>query len=101
MEQRLTEIIYNWVGKNFGTQEAEDPSWNIEALAHEIAEHDGELYGIKQEEYDIEDIKMVAEDMEVELSEKELSIALEEYEDEEDTKLNAIPYIIERIKKGR
>lgn len=29
----FNEEIYKWVAKNFGTQEAEDPSWNIEALS--------------------------------------------------------------------
>lgn len=29
--------ITNWVAKNFGTQEAEDPSWNIEALSAHLA----------------------------------------------------------------
>ena len=29
--------IYKWVAKNFGTQEAEDPSWNIEALSAHLA----------------------------------------------------------------
>lgn len=28
---------YKWVADNFGTQEAEDPSWNIEELSATIA----------------------------------------------------------------
>ena len=38
MEQQIKEIISNWVGENFGSQEKDDPSWNIDLLAKEIAE---------------------------------------------------------------
>lgn len=34
------EIIYNWVADNFGESEANDPSWNIEALADHISKLD-------------------------------------------------------------
>lgn len=37
----LANLIRGWVAKNYGTQEAEDPSWNIESLAETIAK--GEL----------------------------------------------------------
>ena len=33
----LGKKIYHWVGKNFGSQEAEDPSWNIKALSEYLA----------------------------------------------------------------
>lgn len=33
----FNETIYNWVAKNFGTQEAEDPSWSIEDLSAELS----------------------------------------------------------------
>lgn len=29
--------IYDWVAKNFGESEADDPSWNIEALSAHLA----------------------------------------------------------------
>lgn len=34
---KLESAIYKWVADNFGTQEAEDPSWNIEALAEHLS----------------------------------------------------------------
>lgn len=37
IEEELHKFLYKWVGENFGTQEAEDPSWSIEALAHDLA----------------------------------------------------------------
>jgi len=34
------EAIYEWVADNFGRSEAEDPSWNIEALADHLSKTD-------------------------------------------------------------
>lgn len=33
----FNEEIYKWVAKNFGTQEAEDPSWSIEDLSAHLS----------------------------------------------------------------
>jgi len=37
---RTEAFIYDWVVDNFGESEAEDPSWNIHALAQAIDEAD-------------------------------------------------------------
>ena len=37
LEEFFNKTIYHWVGKNFGLQEADDPSWNIEALSKYLA----------------------------------------------------------------
>lgn len=37
LEEFLNKTIYHWVGRNFGSQEANDPSWNIEALSKYLA----------------------------------------------------------------
>lgn len=34
------EAIYEWVAENFGQSEADDPSWNIEALADHLSKSD-------------------------------------------------------------
>lgn len=34
------EAIYEWVADNFGQSEADDPSWNIEALADHLSKTD-------------------------------------------------------------
>ena len=39
LEGRVSTVektIYNWVKRNFGESEANDPSWDISALANEI-----------------------------------------------------------------
>lgn len=33
----LSKKIYHWVGKNFGSQEANEPSWNIDELSYYLA----------------------------------------------------------------
>lgn len=33
----IRDSIRHWVGKNFGSQELEEPSWNIEALSTHLA----------------------------------------------------------------
>lgn len=37
LQEFLSKTIYHWVGRNFGSQEADDPSWNIEALSKYLA----------------------------------------------------------------
>lgn len=37
---KLHDIIYEWVEQNFGQSEADDPSWNIEALADHLSRSD-------------------------------------------------------------
>lgn len=37
-EAGLEEVIYQWVGENYGAEEVNNPSWNVEALANTIEE---------------------------------------------------------------
>lgn len=50
----LNKKIYHWVGMNFGLKEAEEPSWNIEALsdylAREITDKDEQLSSMTSHE---------------------------------------------------
>lgn len=79
MQDKITKIIYDWGGENFGTQEAEDPSWDIHALAEEIAKHKYEIYHDIERQYLTEDCEMVAENNAIELTEKEKQIIVDEY----------------------
>ena len=36
LRKQIKESIKKWVGRNYGTQEVEDPSWNISALSRQI-----------------------------------------------------------------
>lgn len=37
LQEQIVKSIEKWVGRNYGSQEVEDPSWNITALARCIA----------------------------------------------------------------
>lgn len=37
MRDNIYEFLYRWVGKNYGTQEAEDPCYDLGTLANELA----------------------------------------------------------------
>lgn len=51
----FNETIYNWVAKNFGTQEAEDPSWSIKDLSAELSSK--LLTKVRGQEVPVEKIK--------------------------------------------
>lgn len=53
----IDKIIYNWVKKNFGESEANDPSWSIVELAKELEKHFHELYWQQELEYLKEDVE--------------------------------------------
>jgi len=61
--QHIIDIITRWVGKNYGSQEADDPSWNITALAREIYNNRFTIYDDIAKDYVEADAKMVAEKM--------------------------------------
>ena len=37
LQDFLRKKIYHWVGRNFGSQEADEPSWNIDELSAYLA----------------------------------------------------------------
>lgn len=73
MTNNIYKIIYNWVADNFGESEAQDPSWDIKALAEEISKHQHELYWQQELEYLKEDVEYyVNEHDEYELNEQQM-----------------------------
>lgn len=102
VRKELEKIIYNWVAENFGKSEAEDPSWSIRELAKEINRHMYEIYhGIEMNNIK-EDVKYVAGDRHVRLSDEQISQVAEMYYNSDtygelDTWL--IEHLIERVKE--
>lgn len=41
LQDFLRKKIYHWVGRNFGSQEADEPSWNIDDLSKYLAKELG------------------------------------------------------------
>lgn len=80
IKEEYQKFLYEWVKKNFGQSEADDPSWSIEALADALSEkywgvrHKHELENIKN------DILMVAHDNDIDLTEQEAYTIADEYE---------------------
>lgn len=42
LQDFLRKKIYHWVGRNFGSQEADEPSWNIDDLSKYLAKELGQ-----------------------------------------------------------
>lgn len=59
IEEEFKKFLHEWVKKNFGQSEADDPSWSIEALAHDLK---SEYVRLKERE----DLEWVKEDVELE-----------------------------------
>ena len=71
MEEKIKDIISTWVGKKYGEQEMDNPSWNIKALAHEIAKHYHEFYWLMEMEHLKEDVEAYAKENRIELTEQQ------------------------------
>lgn len=78
------EAIYEWVSDNFGQSEADDPSWNIKALAEHLSKSDispDELnaytkinvYSTLDQHYVEEDVEEYANDHGYKLTEQQIS----------------------------
>ena len=81
IERLINNNIYEWVKKNFGESEADDPSWSIEALAHDLAKGQlaFDIYKTVEREFLRDDCDMVAEGMEVKLTDKEREVVVDDY----------------------
>lgn len=80
MEDKIYKWIYDWVAENFGESEADDPSWDIHALAEELDKHRFEIYCDVEHEKLEEDCEAVAEEMGVELTDKQKSAIIDAFE---------------------
>lgn len=101
MEDRVKEIIVNWLRNEFKNEEAL-PDIVVSGLADEIDRHSAELHRIIQREYDKEDLEYILEGMEVELTDSEKEKVLDAYENREDNALDylrdIVDYVIRRKK---
>ena len=46
--QIIQDIIYNWVNENYGSEEAENPSWDISTLSKHISKMLEVQYTVKK-----------------------------------------------------
>lgn len=103
MEERIERIITRYLGKELGNSDA-IPNLLVKGIADEINKHRWEIYSGVQREYDMEDIKYIAENKNVKLTDEEVSTVLHRYGKIEDSNLESLDYIIEDViderKKG-
>lgn len=106
------EAIYEWVAENFGESEANDPSWDIKALADHLSDTD-----IKSTElnantkwlvYDElrdwnlkQDIEDVAEHKGIKLSEDDIEAIKRKYYKLDDETWEQLSMIIDDMKQER
>lgn len=113
---KLYDIIYKWVADNFGESEAEDPSWNIKALAEHISKSDIDpdelsaytkhcVYNALDQHYVEEDVEWFANDRGIKLTDKQIGTVASEIRDSEwYCSINSDDmewYINQELKKGK
>ena len=79
IEEEFKKFLYEWVKKNFGESEADDPSWSIEALAHDLREEYVKIKEREETEWVKEDVEYVAENHGITLTEKQAYAVAQEY----------------------
>jgi len=79
VEEAFKTFLYEWVKKNFGESEADDPSWSIEALAHDLREEYIKIKEREDLEWVKEDVEYVAENHDIKLTDKQAYAVAQEY----------------------
>lgn len=79
IEEGFKKFLYEWVKKNFGESEADDPSWSIEALAHDLRDEYIKIKEREDLEWVKEDVEYVANDHDIKLTDKQAYAVAQEY----------------------
>ena len=79
VEKEFNKFLYEWVKNNFGESEADDPSWSIEALAHDLANEYVRIKKREELEWVKEYVESVAESNDIDITEKQAYAAAKEY----------------------
>ena len=79
VEEEFKKFLYEWVKKNFGESEADDPSWSIEALAHDLRDEYIKIKEREETEWVKEDVEYVANNHDIKLTDKQAYAVAQEY----------------------
>ncbi len=107
IKDKIEKRIYEWVKENFGESEADDPSWNIEALADELSKADfiHDIYWSIELEYLKEDVEYYASEYNCKLTERQMYAVADKIRNSEwYCSINPEDmeyYIKEELKKGK
>jgi len=100
MEDRIHTIIHDWLNTTFKNPNAM-PEIMIKGLAEEINKHRWEIYNFVQEEYDMEDIEMIAQSNNINLNGKEMREVLRRYQNRDSNSLDELSFIIDNTVASR
>lgn len=100
MKDRIQTIIRDWLNTTFDNPDA-IPKLVVAGLADEIDKHRWEIYRFTKEEYDLEDIDMVADNKDVELTDDERLRVLHNYQNSEYQDSDTIDYFIDEVMRAR
>ncbi len=100
MEDRLKTIIRDWLNETFGNPDAL-PTPVLNGLAEELEKHRWEIFRFTKDEYDMEDIDMVAENEGIELTGEERNIILRKYQDSDYQDMDTISDLISIYSKRK
>lgn len=79
VEEEFKKFLYEWVKKHFGQSEADDPSWCIETLAHDLKSEYVKIKEREETEWVKEDVEYVAENNNITLTDKQAYAVAQEY----------------------
>lgn len=80
IEKEFKKFLRKWVEKMYGQNEAYNPSWDTKALAHDLTKEYWSIYHQHQLENIKDDVLMVAEENDIDLTEKEAYTIACDYE---------------------
>ena len=79
IEKEFKKFLRKWVEKMYGQSEAYNPSWSIEALAHDLRDEYIKIKEREDLEWVKEDVEYVANDHDIKLTDKQAYAVAQEY----------------------
>lgn len=79
IEKEFRKFLRKWVEKMYGQNEAYNPSWSIKALAHDLREEYIKIKEREDTEWVKEDVEYVANNFDIELTDKQAYAVAQEY----------------------
>lgn len=100
MEDRIKEIILEYLEKEYGNKNA-IPGLLVSGIASVIYNHRWEIYSYTKQEYDLEDIDIIEDNMGVNLTKDERNKILHYYQNSEYQDMDTLRDIVEEVVEER
>lgn len=79
IEKEFKKFLRKWVEKMYGQNEAYDPSWSIDALAHDLAQKYWDVRDKHELENAKDDVLMVAKEKGIKITDKQAYAVADKY----------------------